>query len=481
MTTETQPAEPEALQIERGTSVLDRELHVPRAWGFAAGAAILIIAALVGSFGLFARADRSGDITPIGSGFIAGSSQDLTDLVPNGEPTATGDPRLLAFGAISDIAIDSRGRTYIADAEYGLRLIEPESQFVSSPIERPGPVAASTDGLTPAVTPEQALYGAQYLTIAGDDNLLASSSTRVVKYDRLTNQAIAVAGNGIVSGGRVTSTPTPTEVAISPSGIALSSDNAVLYIADRLSNQLYVLNLVTNQMTAMNLQFPVVEEQTYALNQPAGIVLNDDNTILYVANEGAKQLLAIRLPALDAPTVDRDGNPIFTDVTILADETKVGAPHDLQFDPIDDTIWLTDTLNSRVLRYDLGTGDVAKLLYDPITCGGCTPSPLAEAGMSQLPLSLAFSFDYQAVFVGDGALNRITTYVVHTPAEVASRAPKSSVVLPTPDGTLQPVTETTGPPTTTIPEVTTTLPPAVEPEPTPTTVPAEETTVTTPA
>jgi hypothetical protein len=195
---------------------------------------------------------------------------------------------------------------------------------------------------------------------------------------------------------------------------------------------------------------------------------------LYVANEGAKQVLAVKLPAPETPLIDESGTPLPIEVSVLADETKIGAPHDLQYNPIDDTLWLTDTVNARVLRYDLGTGDVAKLLYDPINCDGCNGDPtaptttttepadpedrivpIAETGATPAPLSLSFSYDYQALLVGDSVFNRITTYVIHSPDDIARVTRPSTIAWPDSNGSLQPVIE----------ETTTTTTPTKTPDP----------------
>ena len=181
-----------------------------------------------------------------------------------------------------------------------------------------------------------------------------------------------------------------------PYGIAFASDGSVLVSDTALNRVLYFRKPKGSDFSSGAAASTVFGQPDFGppsettLARPRGITIDLDDR-LYVANTGSAQVPIVIYP--NVGLVQNDPPPVFAFNNGLSASDTLRSPSSIFVDVRDGTIWVADTLNSRLLRYPnfqaLSGNPFANSSLTSFTPAGVTVDPFgnpvsAEAGTNRV-------------------------------------------------------------------------------------------------
>jgi len=230
-----------------------------------------------------------------------------------GSSSSTGMARSVQLSVPSSVAVSSSGVLYIADTGDGLvQAVDLQNGRIKLLAGRPEPVGAQAAWGHPLTLRSLGLPARQVALAApaglalspGGHRLFVAEqlANRVLEVDLATGRLTTVAGDGMAGAPRSGSLATRTMLD-QPTGLALSPDGKVLYIADSAANRVLEVDLATGRLTTVAGDGMAGAPRSGSLatrtmlDQPTGVALSPDGKVLYVAD-----MLANRVEAVDLRT-----------------------------------------------------------------------------------------------------------------------------------------------------------------------------------
>ena len=269
-------------------------------------------------------------------------------------------------GFLDGICIDSEGNIYIADGEAIIQWPKDSTD---------GKVVAGGNG---SGTELNQIGSSWAVNIYGNDMYIADNGNgRIMKWTIGDSVGTVVAG---ASG----------EISYSVHRAALDKDGN-LYVADAGNNR--ILKYPPDD------EYQVVAGMDGELYSPWTVAVDDEGNF-YASDEGEHRILKY-VPGVAGYTVVAGGNGAGSDANQLY------APHSMDIDPTDGTLYIADTYNDRIQKWAPGA-------TEGITVAGGDGSGPTEYQLSQ-PYDVHLDFTGK-FYISDGGNNRIVTGV--DPAEV---------------------------------------------------------------
>lgn len=286
------------------------------------------------------------------------------------------------------------------------------------------------------------------------------SGNRIRKINRSTNQVTTLAGNGTM--GSTDGVGTSAKFSY-PSGLAISSNGQILYIADNGNSLIRKLDLSNNSVTTIagdgnfshsdntnalqasfnqptdlalrgdtvlfisdtenhvirkfNLVTNAVTTvvgyvgvggfldgigTSAAVKNPAGLAISQDGSMLYLADNGNNMIRKIEISNYNTMVIAGSGSPAYSDNAngLLA---SFYAPQGVAVDPLTDALYVTDTYNHRIRKVDLMTSQVSTIAGD----GSVPPASVFANNMNGLlakffyPTNCIVSPNGESIYVTD--------------------------------------------------------------------------------
>lgn len=289
----------------------------------------------------------------------------ISTLAGNGEPGLTGDGGPAPYARLNEpkgVAVDSHGNVYVADSEnHVIRKIERVTGIIStvagmSAETRGGEESRKSDTIQVAdedpfsdsgQEAEQQSY-VQQSDLSGTVRYVLAGTAPPKRYAGDGGAAVAACLNF------------PTAVAVDKVGN--------LYVADTMNHRVRMVDAVTGLITTLagtgQARFsgdggPAAQA---ALNEPSALVMGDDDTKLYIADQSNHRVRMIDLrtgmiqtvAGTGAATYDGDGKPGIA--------TALAGPSGLAL--ANDQLYIADTFNGRVRSLHLSTGLISTIAGD---------------------------------------------------------------------------------------------------------------------
>ncbi|MBL8037326.1 MAG: hypothetical protein JNN16_07485 [Nitrospira sp.] len=289
----------------------------------------------------------------------------IRTLAGNGEPGFTGDGGPSASARVNEpkgVTVDSHGNVYVADSEnHVIRKIERATGLISTVAGIP----VVEHGLS-VVQPEPAV------SLEHEDPLAEGSD--VPGTSAYTQQADLSGTVRYWTQGPSTSTRYggDGEVAIRaqlnfPTAVAVDRTGN-LYIADTMNHRVRMVNAATGVITTLagtghaRFSGDGGPADQAALNEPAALVMNDDDTRLYIADQSNHRVRMVDLRTGVIQTVAGTGAATYDGDGKLGVETALAGPSGLAF--VGDHLHIADTFNGRVRCLHLSTGLIVTVAGD---------------------------------------------------------------------------------------------------------------------
>ncbi|MCE3297287.1 MAG: hypothetical protein K0R65_3001 [Crocinitomicaceae bacterium] len=192
-----------------------------------------------------------------------------------------------------------------------------------------------------------------------------------------------------------------------PTGLCVSPDGLYVYVADYSGNRIRRINTSTNQVTTVagtgTSGFANGNVSAAQFSYPSGLAISADGNILYVADNGNSMIRKIDLNANMVTTLAGDGNFDHADNTdgLMA---SFNQPGDVEIQG-DSVLFVSDTENHVIRRISLETTAVTTVV-GYVGVGGFLDG-LGTGAAVWSPASLAISSDGQFLFLADNGNNRI--------------------------------------------------------------------------
>jgi DNA-binding beta-propeller fold protein YncE len=150
-------------------------------------------------------------------------------------------------------------------------------------------------------------------------------------------------------------------------GDAIDTTNHRLFVSDSFNNRILVFNLNTSNQLAERIPDNVIGQSTFTssgitvsstgLNKPRGMVLDQANNRLFVADSLNNRVLMYDTSSIsDGMAATRVlGQTTFTASGVNTTQAGLGRPIGLAYRSSDQTLFVSDRLNNRVLAYDVST------------------------------------------------------------------------------------------------------------------------------
>lgn len=343
---------------------------------------------------------------------------------------------ILLFIIVCESAFSQHQVSTIAGSSQGYQ----DGTTTSARFSAPTDVCISPDG--------QSIYIADY------------SGNRIRKINRSTNQVTTLAGNGTM--GSTDGVGTSAKFSY-PSGLAISSNGQILYIADNGNSLIRKLDLSNNSVTTIagdgnfshsdntnalqasfnqptdlalrgdtvlfisdtenhvirkfNLVTNAVTTvvgyvgvggfldgigTSAAVKNPAGLAISQDGSMLYLADNGNNMIRKIEISNYNTMVIAGSGSPAYSDNAngLLA---SFYAPQGVAVDPLTDALYVTDTYNHRIRKVDLMTSQVSTIAGD----GSVPPASVFANNMNGLlakffyPTNCIVSPNGESIYVTD--------------------------------------------------------------------------------
>jgi sugar lactone lactonase YvrE len=214
-----------------------------------------------------------------------------------GSSSSTGMARSVQLSVPSSVAVSSSGVLYIADTGDGLvQAVDLQNGRIKLLAGRPEPVGAQAAWGHPLTLRSLGLPARQVALAApaglalspGGHRLFVAEqlANRVLEVDLATGRLTTVAGDGMAGAPRSGSLATRTMLD-QPTGVALSPDGKVLYVADMLANRVEAVDLRTERISEI-----AGPGTATALAFPWGLAV-DRSGDLYIADKDANRVQLI--------------------------------------------------------------------------------------------------------------------------------------------------------------------------------------------
>lgn len=221
-----------------------------------------------------------------------------------------------------------------------------------------------------------------------------------------------------------------------PQGLAYSPSQNLLYVADSLHGRVLVFDVatITNGEAAINVLGKSTFTQTnndpgqaHDLNSPWGVALDDAGHRLFVADSEDNRVLVFDVAAIangEAPiAVLGQANFETLDAPNPPTAASLSSPRGLAFDPATGRLFVADTLNSRVLVFDVSSL-ASGMSAARVICQGDFTSNLTSTTDTtcRYPLGVAYDTTRARLYVADSYNHRVTVYTAGAAALINGMA-----------------------------------------------------------
>ncbi len=289
----------------------------------------------------------------------------IRTLAGNGEPGFTGDGGPSFYARLNEpkgVAVDDHGNVYVADSEnHVIRKIERVTGIISTVVGMPPEGQREEDPQRDQVIPladedpfADSLQGSAHQSYVQQSDL--SGTVRYVMTGTPPQQRYAGDGGLAVAA----SLNFPTAVVVDKAGN--------LYVADTMNHRVRLVNAVTGVITTLagtgqpRFSGDGGSADQAALNEPAALVLNTDETQLYVADQSNHRVRMIDLGTRVIQTVAGTGSAAYDGEGKPGIDTALAGPCGLAI--VGDQLYIADTFNGRVRALHLSTGLMSTVAGD---------------------------------------------------------------------------------------------------------------------
>jgi sugar lactone lactonase YvrE len=381
--------------------------------------------------GLFEPADVAVD--EAGNLFVADSINNrirrvdkktatITTFAGNGRSDFSGDGEQAARASLAlplGIALDSKGRLYIADAfNNRIRLID-STGIISTLAGNDSRDFGGDNG--PAISASLNNPGGVVVDGVGNLFITDSRNNRVRRVDAVAKTITTISGNGnFVFGG-------DGGLAINaglniPSGITLDkTDN--LFIADTKNNRIRRVDATSGIITTVvgNGDFTFDGDGGPAdragINEPSDIVLDSMNN-LFIADTSNHRIRRVDIATNIISTYAGDGEPDFQGDNGPAIKARLSEPFGVTIDTKGDLL-IADRLNDRIRRVDAKTGIITTTAGNgsqrfsgdggpAISAGLARPVDLIQDGTGNLLIADSINNRIRRVDAGTGVITTVS-------------------------------------------------------------------------
>lgn len=208
-----------------------------------------------------------------------------------------------------------------------------------------------------------------------------------------------------------------------PRGMVLDQTNQRLFVADSLNNRvlMYDVSSVSDGMAATRVlgqsdfTSSGVNVTQSGLGRPIGLAYRSSDQTLFVGDR-----LNHRVVTYDVNTVTNGenaenvlGQTDFTTATTGTTQNKFNLPYGLAYDSNDDILWVSELTNNRIMSFDVSSitdGENAQNVLGQANFTSNTPR--TTTGGLRDPAGMSFDTAGQRLFVGDSSNNRILVFDV---------------------------------------------------------------------
>ena len=216
-----------------------------------------------------------------------------------------------------------------------------------------------------------------------------------------------------------------------PSAIAVHKKTDYIYVADSTADSISVFDDDGDFLFSFD-----DDDSNDRFDKPAGLVIDDSEDILYVADTGNNRIRMFEL-------TDDDNCPSGTDEVVNDevcfvddfgsfgnDEGEFDEPSGLTFDEDENMLYVADTENNRIQVFEIIAGNTCPSGTDEIIDGVCFVEEFGTSGSTDgkfnAPSGLAIDEDNGLLYVADTDNNRIQMFTVPTGDGGSSSSSSSS-------------------------------------------------------
>ena len=344
-----------------------------------------------------------------------GMNFDIEAFAGNGSFGSTGDggaPTAATFKRPSGIAVDGSGNAYIADAE--ARVIRKVSGGTITLLAGTGAKGFAGDGGAAASAKFNNPNGLALHAASNSLYVADTGNHRIRKIDLANNTISTIAGTGIAALGAAGSA---TGVAInSPTGVAVDAAGNV-YFADTGNNR--VCKVAGGALTVVAGTGEVGNSGDGAaatsakLNHPTGVAVTSDGATIYVADRNNNRVRKVTGGNISHFAGATNGDSGFGGDGAAATSALLNAPTGVALDGGGNVV-ITDTDNERIRKVTVADGLIAAIAGTG-TAGNSGDSGAATSATLDTPTALAVDGSGRVAFCDAGNL-RARRLVMSGPA-----------------------------------------------------------------
>lgn len=334
---------------------------------------------------------------------IAVSQHQVLTVAGSSQGYQDGTTSSARFSAPTDVCISPDGQSiYLADYSGNrIRKINRSTNQVTTL------AGNGTMGSTDGVGTSAKFSYPSGLAISSDGQILFiadNGNSLIRKLDLSSNSVTTIAGDG--NFGHLDHTNALQASFNQPTDLALRGDT-VLFISDTENHVIRKFNLVTNAVTTVVGYVGVGGfldgiGTSAAVKNPAGLSISQDGTVLYLADNGNNMIRKIEISNYNTMVIAGSGSAAYSDNAngLLA---SFYAPQGVAVDPLTDVLYVTDTYNHRIRKVDLMTSQVSTIAGD----GSVPPASVFANNMNGLlakffyPTNCIVSPNGESIYVTD--------------------------------------------------------------------------------